>query len=164
MKTLQDFILESQCSFTPDDIRIFQNPKDENKYILELFDKKIKKCVGKLNFTEGLIRVPVTDTVKKSKAIEIAGISPRDEEGGFISDRMIWKYVTRYIDICELLINGCIDVANDNKLDIYVYTEIKELIKLYEKLGFEPVPDEEYKHNYAYPTKEHCLVRRYKQK
>lgn len=162
MKTLQDFILESQGSFTPDDIRIFQNPNDENKYKLILFDKKAKREAGHLRFTEGLHNVPVTDEVLKSNAIEISGISPCDEEGCVISDRMIWKYVKRYIDICELLINGCIDVANDNKLDIYVYTEIKELIKLYEKLGFEPIPNEEYKHKYAYPTKEHCLVRRYK--
>jgi hypothetical protein len=130
MKTLQDFILESQGSFTRYDIHTYGYPKDENKYRLELFDKKTKRNAGELEFTEGLRKVPVTDEVLKSNAIEIADIWPCHEEGGYIPDRVISKYVKRYIDVCELLINGCIDVANDNKLDIYVYTEIKELIKL----------------------------------
>lgn len=158
MKTLQNFILENQGSLTIDDIYVWEDPKNKGKYALFAFDKQSKKALGSLEFTSELETMPVNDTVDKSKAIEIQSLEVKNK--------------SRNNGIGTLLVNKCIEIADDNESDIYLYAASLEtvgnkentgkLLKWYEKLGFEQVPDSEFDKNLGSVKKEQCLVRRYK--
>lgn len=158
MKTLQNFILENQGSLTIDDIYVWEDPKNEDRYTLFAFDKQSKKSLGSLKFTDKLETAPVTDAVKKSKAIEIQSVEVKDK--------------SRNNGVGTLLVQKCIEIADENKSDIYLYAasletvgnaeNTEKLLKWYEKLGFEQVPDSELNKNLGVSKKEQCLVRRYK--
>ena len=158
MKTLQNFILENQGSLTVDDVYVWEHPKHEGKYALYIFDKQSKKALGSLKFTSELETVPVNDTVDKSKAIEIQEVEVKDN--------------SRNNGIGTLLVKKCIEIADENESDIYLYAasletvgnkeNTEKLLKWYRKLGFEQVPDSELDKNLGVSKKEQCLVRRYK--
>jgi ribosomal protein S18 acetylase RimI-like enzyme len=158
MKTLQNFILENQGSLTIDDIYVWEDPKNEGKYALIAFDKQSKKSLGSLEFTSELETMPVNDTVDKSKAIEIQSVEVKDK--------------SRNNGVGTLLVKKCIEIADENESDIYLYAasletvgnieNTEKLLKWYEKLGFEQVPDSEFDKNLGSVKKEQCLVRRYK--
>ena len=158
MKTLQNFILENQGSLTIDDIYVWEDPKNKGRYTLIAFDKQSKKALGSLKFTSELETVPVNDTVDKSKAIEIQEVEVKDN--------------SRNNGIGTLLVKKCIEIADENESDIYLYAasletvgnkeNTEKLLKWYRKLGFEQVPDSEFDKNLGQVKKEQCLVRRYK--
>lgn len=158
MKTLQNFILENQGTLTIDDIYVWEDPKNEGRYTLIAFDKQSKKSLGSLEFTSELETMPLNDTVDKSKAIEIQSVEVKDK--------------SRNNGIGTLLVNKCIEIADENESDIYLYAasletvgnkeNTEKLLKWYEKLGFEQVPDSEFDKNLKEVKKEQCLVRRHK--
>ena len=158
MKTLQNFILENQGSLTIDDIYVWEDPKNEGKYALFAFDKQTKKSLGSLKFTSELETMPLNDTVDKSKAIEIQSVEVKDKN--------------RNNGVGTLLVKKCIEIADENESDIYLYAasletvgnkeNTEKLLKWYGKLGFEQVPDSEFDKNLKEVKKEQCLVRRYK--
>ena len=100
----------------------------------------------------------VNDTVDKSKAIEIQEVEVKDN--------------SRNNGIGTLLVKKCIEIADENESDIYLYAasletvgnkeNTEKLLKWYRKLGFEQVPDSEFDKNLGQVKKEQCLVRRYK--
>lgn len=158
MKTLQNFILENQGSLTIDDIYVWEDPKNEGRYTLIAFDKQSKKALGNLEFTSEITSMPLNDTVDKSKAIEIQSVEVKDK--------------SRNNGIGTLLVNKCIEIADENESDIYLYAasletvgnkeNTEKLLKWYGKLGFEQVPDSEFDKNLKEVKKEQCLVRRHK--
>lgn len=158
MKTLQNFILENQGSLTIEDIYVWEDPKNEGRYTLIAFDKQSKKSLGSLEFTSELETMPVNDTVDKSKAIEIQSVEVKDK--------------SRNNGVGTLLVKKCIEIADENESDIYLYAasletvgnveNTEKLLKWYEKLGFEQVPDSEFDKNLKGVKKEQCLVRRHK--
>lgn len=158
MKTLQNFILENQGALTIDDIYVWEDPKNNGRYTLIAFDKQSKKDLGSLKFTSEIETMPVNDTVDKSKAIEIQEVNVKDKN--------------RNNGIGTLLLNKCIEIADENESDIYLYAasletvgnkeNTEKLLKWYGKLGFEQVPDSEFDKNLEVVKKEQCLVRRYK--
>lgn len=158
MKTLQNFILENQGSLTIDDIYVWEDPKNEGRYTLIAFDKQSKKALGNLEFTSEITSMPVNDTVDKSKAIEIQSVEVKDK--------------SRNNGIGTLLVNKCIEIADENESDIYLYAasletvgnkeNTEKLLKWYGKLGFGQVPDSEFDKNLKEVKKEQCLVRRHK--
>ena len=158
MKTLQNFILENQGSLTIDDIYVWEDPKNEGIYALFAFDKQTKKSLGSLKFTSELETMPLNDTVDKSKAIEIQSVEVKDKN--------------RNNGVGTLLVKKCIEIADENESDIYLYAasletvgnkeNTEKLLKWYGKLGFEQVPDSEFDKNLKEVKKEQCLVRRHK--
>lgn len=158
MKTLQNFILENQGSLTIDDIYVWEDPKNKGFYTLIAFDKQSKKSLGSLEFTSEITSMPVNDTVDKSKAIEIQSVEVKDK--------------SRNNGVGTLLVKKCIEIADENESDIYLYAasletvgnteNTEKLLQWYGKLGFEQVPDSEFNKNLGDVKKEQCLVRRYK--
>ena len=152
MKSLYSYIFEKLSDEYLDNITLEGR---DGWYTLKL---NVNGLSGELEFTSEIVSMPLNDNVvDKETAIEIQRVESNNKNSG----------------IGTLLMKKCIEIAQENESDIYLYatplvdnpnkSEIERLIKWYKKLGFIEIPEKEFDNdNIENINKKYCLVYRYK--